>query len=79
MTNLHTAADSQFRIGCVTTLVMSVVELDVPVDPTLMVIVSAFASEYCGRLSISPVDILYGVASRLSKYKRQFFFVLKWC
>jgi hypothetical protein len=37
-----------------------------------MVVISALASEYCGNLAISPVDILRGLSSRLSLYSRGF-------
>jgi AP-4 complex subunit epsilon-1 len=33
-----------------------------------MVIISALASEYCGRLAVAPIDILRGLAGRLSLY-----------
>ena len=54
-----------------TTLLAFLVELDSLIGPTFMVVVSALASEFCGRLSVPPVDILHGLASRLSSYSRE--------
>jgi AP-4 complex subunit epsilon-1 len=70
ITNIYPTADSLFRIGCVTTIIASVVDVNTKLGPTLIVIISALASEYCGRLAIPPVDILLGLASRLSLYTR---------
>lgn len=64
-------AETDFRIGCSTTLVASLTDPNIRLGPTLMVIISAFASEYCGRLSIPPIDVLRGLAGRLSSYTRK--------
>jgi len=45
-----------------------VIEANSSFSSTLMVIVSAMASEYTGRLSMPPVDLLRGLASRLAPY-----------
>ena len=64
-------ASSIFRIGCATTLIVPIVEANSSFSSTLMVIISAMASEYTGKLSIPPVDILRGLASRLASYTRK--------
>ncbi|KIM91944.1 hypothetical protein PILCRDRAFT_108 [Piloderma croceum F 1598] len=63
-----TNASSIFRIGCATTLIAPIVEANSSFSSTLMVIIYAMASEYSGKLSIPPVDILRGLASRLASY-----------
>ena len=40
-----------------------------------MVIISAMASEFSGQLSIPPVDILRGLASRLTSYTGELVYV----
>ncbi|KAH7926514.1 ARM repeat-containing protein [Leucogyrophana mollusca] len=56
------------RIACVTMLIVPVTEVDVRIGPTLMVVVAAMACEYCGKISVSPPDVLRGMAGRLSSY-----------
>jgi AP-4 complex subunit epsilon-1 len=68
-------AGSTFRIGCATTLIVSVVEANLSFSSTLMVIISAMASEFSGQLSIPPVDILRGLASRLTSYTGELVYV----
>ncbi|KAI6000552.1 armadillo-type protein [Pisolithus albus] len=58
-------ADMISRIALVTGLIVPLTELDVRIGPTLMVILSALVCEYCGKLPISPVEILRGMAQRL--------------
>ena len=65
---MKSSASPAFRMGCATTLIAPVVEANSCFSSTLMVIVSAIASEYSGKLSIPPVDILRGLASRLASY-----------
>jgi AP-4 complex subunit epsilon-1 len=65
-------ASSIFQIGCATTLIAPIVEAISSFPSTLMVIIYAMASEYSGKLSIPPVDILRGLASRLALYAREF-------
>jgi AP-4 complex subunit epsilon-1 len=61
-----------FRIGCVTSLLTSLVELDTPIGSTFMVVLCALATEFCGLVSIPPADMLQGFSSRLSLYSREF-------
>ncbi|KAF8444709.1 armadillo-type protein [Boletus edulis BED1] len=56
------------RISCVTALAVSLTELHVRIGPTLMVVISALVSEYCGKVSISPMEMLRGMATRLASY-----------
>lgn len=70
-------ASSLFRVTCAASIITSIVELEIPFGPTFMVIASAFASEYCGQVSIPPVDILRGLATRLAHLARRLFFGVK--
>ncbi|KIJ67872.1 hypothetical protein HYDPIDRAFT_185857 [Hydnomerulius pinastri MD-312] len=56
------------RISCVTALAVSITEQEVRVGPTLMVIISAVVCEYCGKISTSPLEMLRGLARRLTSY-----------
>lgn len=67
----YIVAGTGFKIGCAATLIAPAIEGKLPFSSTLMVIVSAMASEYTGRLSIPPADILQGLASRLTSYSGQ--------
>lgn len=55
-----------FRIQCATTLLTFALESELHLPQTLMVIITALAAEYCGKLSISPLDMLQGLAMRLT-------------
>ena len=59
------------RISCVAALAVSLMEPEVRIGPTLMVVISALVSEYCGKVSISPVEMLRGIATRLASYARE--------
>ncbi|KAJ7039210.1 armadillo-type protein [Mycena alexandri] len=61
---LRNAANS-FQIGCVTTLVMSLTNPGTFLGQTMMVIVPALATEYAGKLSVPPPDVLRGLSTRL--------------
>lgn len=61
-------AEMEFRIGCATTLIVPLVEANSSFSSTLMVIISALASECTGKLAVAPVEILRGLASRLASY-----------
>lgn len=63
--------ETSSRISCVTALGVSLTEPEVRVGPTLMVVISALVSEYCGKVSISPVEMLCGIAGRLVSYARE--------
>lgn len=63
--------ETSSRISCVTALAVSLTEPEVCVGPTLMVVTSALVSEYCGKVSISPVEMLRGIAMRLASYARE--------
>ncbi|KAJ7782899.1 armadillo-type protein [Mycena metata] len=58
-------AASSFQIGCVTTLVMSLTNPSNFLGQTMMVIVPALATEYAGKLSVPPPDVLRGLSTRL--------------
>ncbi|KAH7909974.1 armadillo-type protein [Hygrophoropsis aurantiaca] len=59
---------SSARVACVTTLIVPVTEIDVRIGPTLMVVISALACEYAGKISVPPPEVLSGMAGRLSSY-----------
>ncbi|KAK7057425.1 adaptin-N domain-containing protein [Favolaschia claudopus] len=59
-------ASISFQIGCATTLVASLADREVFLGQTMVVITSALASEYAGRLAVPPPEVLGGLASRLS-------------
>ncbi|RDB25374.1 AP-4 complex subunit epsilon-1 [Hypsizygus marmoreus] len=63
--HVRDASDS-FRISCPTTLITFVVDTDTKLSQTMIVITAALVVEYCGKLSISPQDVLQGLASRLT-------------
>ncbi|KAJ6497850.1 armadillo-type protein [Mycena sanguinolenta] len=58
-------AQMPFQIGCVTTLVASLTNPDFFLGQTMIVIVSALATEYAGKLAVPPPDVLRGLAARL--------------
>lgn len=60
--------DTSSRISCVTALAVSLTEPEMRVGPTMMVVISALVSEYCGKISISPLEMLRGIATRLASY-----------
>jgi AP-4 complex subunit epsilon-1 len=63
--------ETSSRISCVTALAVSLTEPEVRVGPTIMVVISALVSEYCGKVSISPLEMLRGIATRLAFYARE--------
>ncbi|KAF7979870.1 hypothetical protein HWV62_40641 [Athelia sp. TMB] len=69
------AASSAFRISSATTLIAPVTEAGSSMSSTLMVIIFALASEYTGKLSLPPVDVLRGLASRLASYAGRLLFI----
>ncbi|KAJ7928581.1 armadillo-type protein [Mycena leptocephala] len=58
-------APTPFQIGCATTLVTSLANPEIFLGQTMMVIVPALATEYAGKLSVPPPDVLRGLSSRL--------------
>ncbi|KAJ7072535.1 armadillo-type protein [Mycena amicta] len=54
-----------FQMGCVSTLVATLGDLDMFLGQTMMVIVTALATEYSGKLAVPPVDVLRGLSTRL--------------
>ncbi|KAJ7668431.1 armadillo-type protein [Mycena polygramma] len=58
-------APMAFQIGCVTTLVISLADPEIFLGQTMMVIGPALATEYAGKLSVPPPDVLRGLSSRL--------------
>ncbi|RPD66372.1 ARM repeat-containing protein [Lentinus tigrinus ALCF2SS1-7] len=67
LTRIH-AADSTWRSGCIGVLFTSVIDKDSEVGPTLMVILTALCCEYLELSPISPIELLRGLAGRLSSY-----------
>ncbi|KIK97374.1 hypothetical protein PAXRUDRAFT_31834 [Paxillus rubicundulus Ve08.2h10] len=57
-----------FQISCVTALAVSLTEPEMHLGPTLMVVISALVCDYCGKISIPPVEMLRGLARRLAFY-----------
>ncbi|KAJ7690631.1 armadillo-type protein [Mycena rosella] len=58
-------AATSFQIGCAATLVTSLANPETFLGQTMMVVVPALATEYCGKLAVPPPDVLRGLASRL--------------
>ncbi|KAF7375959.1 Adaptin-N domain-containing protein [Mycena sanguinolenta] len=58
-------APMPFQIGCVTTLVASLTNPEFFLGQTMIIIVSALAAEYAGKLAVPPPDVLRGLAARL--------------
>ncbi|GLB37288.1 putative ARM repeat-containing protein [Lyophyllum shimeji] len=59
-------ANMDFHIAFATTMLTFVVDSDSRLPQTITVIVAALATEQCGKVAISPLDLLQGLASRLS-------------
>lgn len=72
---LISVARIEFRVQCATTLLTFGLESELHLPQTLMVIITALAAEYCGKLSISPPDMLHGLAVRLSSCIRGWYVV----
>ncbi|KAL1669953.1 armadillo-type protein [Schizophyllum commune] len=58
---------ANFRVGCATTFVASVLSTESDVEPTAMVITAALATEFCGQLAMAPVSLLRGFSTRLDR------------
>ncbi|KAL1681789.1 armadillo-type protein [Schizophyllum commune] len=58
---------ADFRVGCATTFVASVLSTESDVEPTAMVITAALATEFCGQLAMAPVSLLRGFSTRLGR------------
>ncbi|KAL1710626.1 armadillo-type protein [Schizophyllum commune] len=58
---------ANFRVGCATTFVASVLSTESDVEPTAMVITAALATEFCGQLAMAPVSLLRGFSTRLGR------------
>ncbi|KAI0929134.1 hypothetical protein AcW1_006156 [Taiwanofungus camphoratus] len=57
-----------FRSGCIGVSFAHVVEPDIQIGPTLMVIVSALVTEYLHMAPMSPDNLLHGLSTRLLSY-----------
>ncbi|OJT09138.1 AP-4 complex subunit epsilon [Trametes pubescens] len=64
---IHTG-DGSWRSGCIGVLFTTLVDHDAEAGPTLMVILTALMCEYLELSPISPVELLRGLATRLSFY-----------
>jgi len=63
--------NADFRIGFPTTMLTFVADSDPRLPQTIIVIIAALATEQCGKLSISPLDLLQGLASKLPSSLRK--------
>ncbi len=75
------SGDTTFGANVATTLLtpLAEVEEDISFSPTLMVVLTALACEYAGRVPVSPLHLLRGLSRRLISYPgpcslRRFFF-----
>ncbi|THH15512.1 hypothetical protein EW146_g4974 [Bondarzewia mesenterica] len=57
-----------FGLSAATTLLTLVTDADEQYGSSLMLIVSALACEYAGRVSVSPVQLLLGIQKKLRQY-----------
>lgn len=62
--------DTTFGTNVATTLLtpLAEVEEDISFSPTLMVVLTALACEYAGRIPVSPLHLLRGLSRRLISY-----------
>ncbi|KAH9171445.1 ARM repeat-containing protein [Lactarius sanguifluus] len=62
--------DTTFGANVATTLLtpLAEVEEDISFSPTLMVVLTALACEYAGRISVSPLHLLRGLSRRMTSY-----------
>ncbi|KAH8980845.1 ARM repeat-containing protein [Lactarius hatsudake] len=62
--------DITFGANVATTLLtpLAEVEEDISFSPTLMVVLTALACEYAGRISVSPLHLLRGLSRRMISY-----------
>ena len=62
--------DTNFGTNVATTLLtpLAEVEEDISFSPTLMVVLTALACEYAGRIPVSPLHLLRGLSRRLISY-----------
>ncbi|KAI9457813.1 ARM repeat-containing protein [Lactarius psammicola] len=62
--------DATFGANVATTLLtpLAEVEEEISFSPTLMVVLTALACEYAGRISVSPLHLLRGLSRRLISY-----------
>ncbi|KAF8638039.1 hypothetical protein AX16_010671 [Volvariella volvacea WC 439] len=59
-------SDVIFQSNCATTLLTLLTNEDKHIGPSLHVILSALACEYCGRVSISPIKLLEGLSFHIA-------------
>jgi len=64
------SGDPTFGANVATTLLtpLAEVEEDISFSPTLMVVLTALACEYAGRISVSPLHLIHGLSKRLIEY-----------
>ncbi|KAI0303354.1 armadillo-type protein [Multifurca ochricompacta] len=62
--------DTTFGANVATTLLTPLAELEAeaPFSPTMMIILTALACEYAGRVPVSPLQLLRGLGKRLTSY-----------
>ncbi|KAH9057664.1 ARM repeat-containing protein [Lactarius vividus] len=62
--------DTSFGANVATTLLtpLAEVEEEISFSPTLMVVLTALACEYAGRISVSPLHLLRGLSRRMISY-----------
>ena len=68
--NCAQSGDTNFGTNIATTLLtpLAEVEEDISFSPTLMVVLTALACEYAGRIPVSPLHLLRGLSRRLISY-----------
>ena len=64
--------DPASRVSFVTALATFVADLDVHIGSTLMVVICALVCEHCGKISTSPLEIIQGIATKLSIFTREY-------
>ncbi|KAF7321430.1 Adaptin-N domain-containing protein [Mycena kentingensis (nom. inval.)] len=58
-------AAPDFQLACVTIVVTTLAQAEIFIGQTLMVIATALATEFSGKLAVPPRDILRGISTRL--------------
>ena len=68
--NYAKSGDTNFGTNIATILLtpLAEVEEDISFTPTLMVVLTALACEYAGRIPVSPLHLLRGLSRRLISY-----------
>ncbi|KAF8160934.1 armadillo-type protein [Crassisporium funariophilum] len=65
LTDIHATSNTAFRVASVTRFINDLVDPNVTIGPTELVIISALATEFSNSVPIVPTQILSGLAARL--------------